>query len=198
VPPPAPTPQRIQIIGPSCAGKTTLGRELGARLRLPVTDLDEWWWSPGWVGCGHPALRERLAPLAASPGWIVSGNYFASTEPVLRPRVQWLIVLDFPLGLVTLRALRRTLVRGITGEPCCNGNRELVTRLFHRDGVIRYTWRHWARRHAYYQTLASDPALTAARVTLLQGPADVVALLRTLPSIPEDDSPLDSNAPEAA
>ena len=130
----APHPQRIQIIGPSCAGKTTLGRALGERLGLPVTDLDDWWWSPGWIECGHPALRERLAPLAASPAWIVSGNYFASTEPVLRPRVQWLIVLDFPLALVTVRAFRRTLTRAITGEPCCNGNHEQLSRVFHLLG----------------------------------------------------------------
>lgn len=194
---PTPPPQRIQIIGPSCAGKTTLGRELGARLGLPVTDLDDLWWSPGWVECGHPAMRERLVPLAASPAWVVSGNYFASTEPVLWPRVQWLIALDFPLGLVTARAIRRTLVRGITGEPCCNSNREQVHRLFHRDGVVRYTWRHWARRHAYYQTLARDSALATARVTLLKRPADVAELLRTLPSAPADDPTMDSNAPEA-
>jgi adenylate kinase family enzyme len=193
----SPFPLRIQIIGPSCAGKTTLARTLGARLGLPATDLDDLWWSPGWVECGHPAMRERLVPLAASPAWVVSGNYFASTESVLWPRVQWLIVLDFPLGLVMLRALRRTLMRGITGEPCCNGNRERVSRLFHRDGVIRYTWRHWARRHAYYQTLARDPALAAARVTLLGSPADVATLVRSLPTGPEDDSSLDSNAPEA-
>lgn len=189
-------PQRIQIIGPSCAGKTTLGRTLGLRLGLPYTDIDDLWWSPGWVECGHDALRERLTPLAALPGWIVSGNYFASTEPVLRPRLQWLIVLDFPLGLVTVRALRRTLTRALTGAPCCNGNREQWHRLFHRDGVIRYTWRHWARRQAYYQTLAGDPALAGARVTLLKGPAEVAALLDTLPASPAE-APQDSNAPEA-
>lgn len=190
-------PHRIQIIGPSCAGKTTLGRMLGARLGLPHTDIDDLWWSPGWVECGHDTLRERLAPLAASPGWVISGNYFASTEAVLRPRVQWLIALDFPLGLVTARALRRTLARALTGEPCCNGNREQLHRLFHRDGVIRYTWRHWARRHAYYQTLADDPALAGARVTLLSGPAELEALLATLPAASADVAQRDSNAPEA-
>lgn len=57
-PAPSSAPQRIQVIGASCAGKTTLGRALSARLDLPFTDLDELWWSPGWA---------RFATLADEP-----------------------------------------------------------------------------------------------------------------------------------
>lgn len=178
--PPPHHPQRIQIIGPSCAGKTTLARTLGQRLGLPVTDLDELWWSPGWVQLGHAAMRERLQPLADSPAWVVSGNYFPSSEPVLWPRVEWLIVLDFPLGLVTWRGLKRTVRRSLTGEPCCNGNREQLHRLLHPEGVLVYTLRTWGRRHARYQTLADEPALAAARVTRLSGPGDLARWLDTL------------------
>ncbi|MEK8030618.1 shikimate kinase [Ideonella sp. DXS29W] len=176
-PPPA---QRIHIIGPSCAGKTTLGRALGERLGLPFTDLDDLWWSPGWVQCGHPVLRERVADLAATPAWVVSGNYFASTEVALWPRLQWLIVLDFPLGLVTRRALSRTWRRAVTGEACCNGNHEKWYRLFHRDGVIRYTWRTWATRQARYRQLSNDAALAGVTITRLGSPAEVERLWRDL------------------
>ncbi len=180
--PPAPT--RIQIIGGSCAGKTTLARALSARLGLPFVDLDELWWSPGWVEAGHDELRRRLAPVAARPGWVVSGNYFASSEAVLWPRVQWLVVLDLPLSLLTRRALWRTARRAFTGEPCCNGNHEQLSRLFHRDGVLRYTWRTWASRHARYARLADEPALAHARVTRLAHPGDAVRLLQALPATP--------------
>lgn len=189
---PPPFPQRIQIIGPSCAGKTTLARALGQRLALPFTDLDDLWWSPGWVEAGHAALRERLRPLAASPAWVVSGNYLPSSEPVLWPRVEWLIVLDFPLGLVTWRALRRTVRRGLTGEPCCNGNREQLRRLLHRDGVLRYTWRTWHARHARYRQLAAEPALAGATVTRLPGPAEVDRLLGGLTDAPRQASPAEA------
>lgn len=181
---PPPPPQRIQIIGASCAGKTTLGRTLGARLGLPFTDLDDLWWSPGWIEAGHSSLRRRLEPLAAAPAWVVSGNYFASSEPVLWPRLQWLVVLDFPLGLLTRRALWRTARRAATGETCCNGNREQWLRLLRRDGVVRYTWRTWAARHARYQGLADEPALASVQVTRLGRPAEVDALLDSVPPAP--------------
>lgn len=180
--PPASPPQRIHIVGCSGAGKTTLGRLLGERLGLPFTDIDDLWWSPGWVELGHDALRQRLAPLAGSPRWVVTGNYFASSEPVLWPRVQWLIVLDFPLGLLTRRMLWRTVRRGLTGEPCCNGNREQLWRLLHRDGVLRYTWRHYAKRRARFAQMHLDPALAGAQVTRVASPAELQILLRQLPT----------------
>ena len=176
--------QRIQIIGASCAGKSTLGRALSARLGLPFTDLDDLWWSPGWIGAGHEELQRRLAPLAAAPGWVVSGNYFASTERVLWPRLQWLIAIDLPLGLLTRRLLWRTLRRGFTGEPCCNGKREPLQRLLQRDGVLRYTWRHWAARHARFATLADEPALAHVEVTCLRDADGASRLLSSLPATP--------------
>ena len=118
--------------------------------------------------------------MAARPGWVVSGNYFASSEAVLWPRVQWLIVLDLPLPLLTRRALWRTTRRALTGEPCCNGNRERLGRLFHRDGVLRYTWRTWAGRHARYARLAQEPALAHAQVTRLTRASDAARLLAGL------------------
>jgi hypothetical protein len=65
-------PQRIQIIGACCARKTPLARALASRLGLPFTDLDDLCSSPGCVGAGHPAPRQRLAPLADSPAWVVT------------------------------------------------------------------------------------------------------------------------------
>ena len=173
-------PQRIHIIGASGAGKTTLGGTIAGQLGLPFTDLDDLWWSPGWVGAGHEELQGRLAPLAAAPRWVVAGNYFASTERVLWPRLQWLIAIDLPLGLLTRRLLWRTVRRGLTGEPCCNGNREQLHRLWHREGVLRYTWRHWAARHARFARLADEPALAHVQVTRLSHPGDAARLLASL------------------
>jgi hypothetical protein len=184
---PHPAPQRIQVIGASCAGKTTLGRALAGHLGLPFTDLDDLWWSPGWVQAGHEAMRERLAPLAAGPAWVTSGNYFDSTQPVLWPRVQWLIVLDLPLGLLLRRALYRTLRRAASGERCCNGNREQLGRLFHRDGVFRYTLRTWAARHVRYAGLADEAVLAHARVTRLTDAGDATRLLAALKAAASPD-----------
>ncbi len=167
--------QRIHIIGGSGAGKTTLGRQLAQRLDLPFIDLDDLYWEPGWHEVGHAELARRLRPHLEGSGWVVVGNYSATTEKHVWPRITQLIVLDLPYPLMLRRALWRTLVRGITGQPCCNGNVESVWRLFHHDGVVRYLTRTWRKRHRRYATLAREPALAHAQVVLLQSPQAVQA-----------------------
>lgn len=173
---------RIHLIGGSGAGKTTIGRQLAQRLGLPFVDLDELYWEPGWREVGHAELARRLAPHLEAPGWVVAGNYHATTERQVWPRATHLVVLDLPYPTLLRRAFWRTLRRGLTGEPCCNGNRESVWRIFHHDGVVRYLTRTWHKRHARYATLARDPALAHARVVHLQTPGAIAAWLAGVPA----------------
>lgn len=41
--------ERILVLGPCGAGKSTLAAQLGKRLDLPVIHLDSEYWRPGWV-----------------------------------------------------------------------------------------------------------------------------------------------------
>ena len=46
----SPVGHRIQVIGPTNAGKSTLAARLGEVLGIPATDLDALYWKPDWVG----------------------------------------------------------------------------------------------------------------------------------------------------
>ena len=172
---------RIQIIGPSCAGKTTLGRVLAQRLGLPFADLDDLYWEPGWQEAAPPVFASRLAAATAGAGWVLAGNYFGHTRISLWPRVDALVVLDQAFARVMLRALRRTLLRAVLGTPCCNGNTEQLRRLLHHDGVLRYTARIWQTRHRLYATLPAEPELAHAQVILLPTPLAVANWLANVP-----------------
>ena len=176
--------QRIHLIGGSGAGKTTLGRLLAARLNLPFVDLDDLYWEPRWREVGHAELARRLAPHLLAPGWAVAGNYHATTEALVWPLLTHLIVLDLPYPLLLRRTAWRTLIRGLTGTPCCNGNRESVWRLLHRDGVVRYLTRTWRKRHRRYAGLAAEPGLAHAQVVRLRTPREVRGFVAALPRGP--------------
>ncbi|MCB1995062.1 MAG: hypothetical protein H6933_05065 [Burkholderiaceae bacterium] len=167
---------RVQIIGGSGAGKTTLGRRLAQRHSLPFIDLDDLFWEPGWVDVGHPELARRLAPQVAGDGWVVAGNYGPTTEPQLWPRLTHLLVLDLPYRLMMRRTVTRTVWRGLTGAPCCNGNRESLRRMFDKGGVIRYLHRTWDARHARFAGIDREPALAHVNVQLLRQPREVARL----------------------
>lgn len=181
--------RRVLLIGSSGAGKTTLGRELALRLGVPFVDLDDLYWDPGWVEAGHDELARRLTPTLAADGWVIAGNYRATTERHVWPRLTHLVVLDLALPRLLLRSTLRTVRRVFTGEPCCNGNRESLRRALGRDGVVRYTLRTWRRRRAYHRTLARDPRLAHAYVVYLRDAREVTAWRSAWPCPDGNDAP---------
>ncbi|MFF3573108.1 adenylate kinase [Nocardia jiangxiensis] len=101
--------QRVVVLGRGGAGKSVLARRLAEVTGLPVTELDELFWSAD----ATPIPRERWAALqrelVAAPTWILDGDLgpFDVLEPRLRA-ADTIVVLDFPLGICIRRALRRS------------------------------------------------------------------------------------------
>ncbi|MGL4575366.1 MAG: hypothetical protein ACRCV9_11310 [Burkholderiaceae bacterium] len=143
------TPQRIQLIGGSGSGKSTIAQQLAQRLNAVYCDLDDLHWDPQWIEVPNDVMFARLAPVAAQERWIIAGNY-PQTWPMLWPRLDLLIWLDLPLHVKVWRTLRRTFKRAWRREPCCNGNYESLVRLFTRDSVVLYLIQTHAQRQREY------------------------------------------------
>ena len=108
--------QRVLVIGPCGSGKSTLSRELGDRLSLPVCHMDQLGWLPGWVETDKDELREKLEAIVATNRWLIEGNY-GSTLHLRLPRADAIVYLDFPIRLCLWRLLRRTLSHRGTTRP---------------------------------------------------------------------------------
>ena len=68
--------ERIIIIGCGGAGKSTLARQLGEKLRLPVVHLDQIFWSPGnWHHLEKEEFDSLLLQEMEKPRWIMDGNF---------------------------------------------------------------------------------------------------------------------------
>lgn len=98
--------QRVLVIGPCGAGKSTLARQLGARLGLPVHHIDQLNWQAGWVESSKDDLRTRLAAIVAQDSWLIDGNY-GGTLDVRLNRADNIVYLDFPVWLCLGRLLKR-------------------------------------------------------------------------------------------
>ncbi len=66
--------ERVAIIGPGGAGKSTLARILGEVTGLPVVHLDREHWRPGWVETPRDEWERRASELAAGERWIIDGK----------------------------------------------------------------------------------------------------------------------------
>ncbi len=98
--------QRLLVIGPCGAGKSTLAAELGQKLRLPVFHMDQLNWQPGWVESSKDEIREKLAAIVATDRWLIDGNYGGTLGERLE-RADTVVYLDYPIRLCVARVLRR-------------------------------------------------------------------------------------------
>jgi adenylate kinase family enzyme len=137
---------RIQLRGISGAGKTTLARELAARLGVPHIELDALVHGPNWTEASAEELRAKLVPLLARDSWVVDGNYTSKLGTLIAERADLVIWLDLPLRVCLLRVLRRTLARLYDRKELWNGNRQTWRGAFWgRDSLFAYALRSHRR-----------------------------------------------------
>lgn len=98
--------QRVLIVGPCGAGKSTLARALGPRLGLPVWHIDQLNWQPGWVEGTKDQLRAKLAEIVKGERWLIDGTYGGTLGKRL-PRADIIVYLDYPVRLCVTRLVRR-------------------------------------------------------------------------------------------
>lgn len=116
--------QRVLIIGPCGAGKSTLAAQLGQKLDLPVFHMDQLNWRPGWVESTKDELRVRLAEITAGERWLIDGTYGGTLDARLA-RADAVVYLDYPIRLCAWRLLRRIAAyRGRTRPDMTEGCEE--------------------------------------------------------------------------
>ena len=108
--------RRILIIGNSGGGKSTLARQLGAKLGLPVIHLDVLFWKPGWVESGDVEFREAVVAALSAPTWVCDGN-FGSNWDLRMPLSDTIIWIDQPRALCLFRAIWRAITYRRGGRP---------------------------------------------------------------------------------
>ncbi|MEZ5993308.1 MAG: AAA family ATPase [Planctomycetota bacterium] len=97
---------RICVVGCSGTGKSTLTRQLGAVLDLPMYHLDALLWQADWVMTDRETEERVQREIAAKDRWIIDGN-FGSTMNIRFPRAQAIIWLDLPTRTAVWGVLKR-------------------------------------------------------------------------------------------
>lgn len=164
---------RIAVLGPCGAGKSTLTRALADRLDLPAVHLDAEYWQPGWVEPDRGWFDGHIAALHARPRWVIDGN-FTTWLPRRLDRTDVAILLDYPRRVHMWRVLRR--IAGSYGRvrpDMAPGCPEQIDVEF-----LRYTWTH--RREQLPPILAALAARPDVPVITLRHPRAAARLLRRL------------------
>jgi adenylate kinase family enzyme len=176
---------RISLVGNSGSGKTTVARELGRRLGLPVLELDSIYHQPGWTELDVGEFRARVAAFVGQESWVVDGNYRSQIGDLVWRRADTVVWLDLPRRLVMRQVTGRTLGRGLLRRELWNGNRESLRNALRRDperSIIRWAWTQHEGYRAAYASALQDPANSHLRVVRLTSRQAVRAWIADLSS----------------
>jgi hypothetical protein len=171
--------ERINVVGTSCSGKTTLARALATRLGLPCVELDALFWDRGWTPVPDALFRARVADAVRGERWVIDGGY-SPIRDLTWSRADTVVWLDYPMPLILARWGLRTVRRIRSREEFWpgTGNRESLRNALRWDGLLWWILRtHHRRRRSMAAGLAARPDISAIR---LRSPAEADRWLASL------------------
>jgi adenylate kinase family enzyme len=169
--------QRVNVVGTSGSGKSSVGKQLAGQMGVPYVELDALSWGPDWVAAPTAMLRDRVEVAIAGDAWVVDGNYSAVRDLVWA-RADTVVWLDLPLYTVIWRVVTRTARRLVHREMLWGTNRESLRMALSRDSIIWWAVSTHGRRRREYGELLANPA--EIRVVRLRSGAEVDRWLAAL------------------
>jgi adenylate kinase family enzyme len=172
--------KRIVVVGTSGAGKTTLARQLAAKLGFPHVEIDALYWGPDWTQATPEQLQERVAGALSGDRWVIDGTY-SRVRPYVWARATTIIWLDYSLPLIMTRLVRRTAHRVVFRKELWSGNRESLRKtLFTKDSILWWALTTYKRRRRDYPPLLALPEHAHLEVIHFQSPRAANRWLKAL------------------
>jgi adenylate kinase family enzyme len=174
---------RIVVWGVTGSGKTTLARQLGTTLELPVVELDAIRHANGWDSTDWDDFRSILAQRLDhyEDGWVLEGSYSRIMDAYLS-RADTLLWLHLPWRVSFARLLRRTVARAWDQQPLYNehGPHESWRQSFlSRNSILWWSLSTYrSRERIIPERIANLPASIKAHK--LRSTGDVARLLASL------------------
>lgn len=144
--------ERVLVAGVTGSGKTTFARRLGEVWGLRHVEIDALFHGADWTP--RPEFLDDVSAFAGEERWITEWQYTGrGTAPILGPRGQLAVWLDYPYRVVRRRLVTRTVSRSLLRTELWNGNRERgLAKMFHPDpyeNILqwqKHTLHSWAER----------------------------------------------------
>jgi adenylate kinase family enzyme len=173
--------QRINVIGTSGSGKTTVARRAAEALGFPHVELDALNWGPGWEAAPLDVFRGRVSVATRGSPWVVDGNY-GKVRDIVWGRADTVVWLDYGFPRIFLRLLWRTLRRVVLRERLWGDNRESLTAALGKDSLLLWAITSHPRRKKEYPKLMAAPEYAHLRFLRHDSPRETEEWLRSLDS----------------
>ena len=184
-----PLPRRINVIGTSGSGKTTVARAVASALGITHIELDALHWQEHWTETPSEELRVAIEEATREGPWVVDGNYSKLRDIVWR-RCDTVVWLDYSFPRVFSQLIGRTLRRVVDRQVLWNGNREeWRTAVFSRESILLWAIRtHWRRKRSNPVALA-QPEAAHLKLVRLRSRRQTLRWLQTLEDLHRSSKP---------
>ena len=169
---------RIAIVGNAGGGKTTLARELGRILDLPVTHVDSIQYRSGWRRTPDEECDGKLTEIASKDCWIIDG--FGNNN-VIENRIETadtVLFVDFPIWRHYWWAFRRQLAarKGQRKELPADCPEFTLT---YTKKLIKVMWLVHKEYTPWFRKLVSAKSKTG-NVVVLKNPNEIDRFIRNV------------------
>lgn len=176
---------KINVVGTSGSGKSTVARQLAEKFALPHIELDKLFWRPQWQGTPDDEFLAQVAQALAKAesGWVLDGNY-SRTKTIKWESVDWVVWVDYGFCRTLFQAVRRAATRAWQGTELWpgTGNRESFRRsFFSRDSIVLWTIKTYRKNRAGYLADMNNARYRHIRFIQLRSPAQTARFIRALP-----------------
>jgi adenylate kinase family enzyme len=161
--------RRILIIGTTGSGKTTLARTLSRIGGVRHIELDMLMYRDNWKAIPVEHFVEQVAAIAESDSWLIDGNY-ASVRRLTWERADLVVWLDYPLGIILGRLLKRSFLRLLRSSDLGNNNREQFRRLFGRRSIVLWAIRSHGPLRKEYEIAVTSKRSNSPCIIRLRSP----------------------------
>ena len=149
---------KFVVVGSSCAGKTTISKEIAKIFGINHTELDSVFWLTNWGERPDDDFRRIVDELTSRDSWVIDGGYTRLHDLTLG-RADVIVWLNYSFIRVFCRAFFRTVKRSITGKEIFSGCRETFYSSFlTKDSILWWVLTTWKKKRIQCRKIFDDKA----------------------------------------
>ncbi|MCO5142958.1 MAG: adenylate kinase [Oligoflexia bacterium] len=177
--------RRINVIGSSASGKSTIAQLIAKKLELPYLEMDKLFWEPNWKEPKDEVFFSRLSKAIEGSEWVLDGNY-NRTLNIKWQRVEAIVWIDYSFFRTFLQAFQRAFIRALHKKELWEGtgNKESFRKsFFSKNSIILYSIKNYKKMRNRYLELKRDKKYEHIRFIQLRNPKEVNKFIQSLEPI---------------
>ena len=150
---------RVNVVGLSGSGKSTIARRLGEALKIEYVEMDRLFHGPNWTEPSAIIFRERIANAISGDRWVLDGNYHSKTYDLKWDRATSIVWVNTPFARNIWQSTTRAIQRAWTQEELWpgTGNRETFRKsFFSSQSIILWALTNYRKVQRRYSSIRND------------------------------------------